>query len=135
MFSLLRKKLKNWPKKVGERCTPYRYRSFASLAESSNSISHPSKDVLEYYTSVLLLKLSSDQGKYIFISLIKPSEHYLHAILFHFAIRIRWANFEREDYKSIKEDNKSIKELYAWSTKGREVIGNCIHNFSLALYT
>ena len=68
-----------------------------------------------YYTSVLPLKLLSDQGKYIFISLFKPSEHDLHASLFHFAIRIRWANFEREDYKN-------IKELYAWSTKGREVI-------------
>ena len=75
------------------------------------------------YTSVLPLKLSSDQEICIFISLFKPSEHDLHAILFHFASRIRWANFEREDYKN-------IKELYAWSTKGREVIGNCILNNS-----
>ena len=59
--------------------------------------------VKAYYTSVLPLKLSSAQGKYIFISLFKPSEHYLNVILFHFAIRIRWANFEREDYKNIKE--------------------------------
>ena len=68
---------------------------------------------------VLPLKLSSDQGKYIFISLFKPSEHDLHAILFYFAIKLRLANFEKEDYKN-------IKKLYACSTKGREVIGNCI---------
>ena len=52
---------------------------------------------------------------HIFISLFKPSEHDLHAISFHFASRIRWANVEREDYKN-------IKELYTWSTQEAELI-------------
>ena len=58
-------------------------------------------------------------GKYNFMSLFTPSEHDLHSVLFHFAIRIRWANFEREDCKN-------IEELYAWSTKEAELIGMCI---------
>ena len=51
----------------------------------------------------------------------KPSERDLHAIPFHFAIRIRLGNFEREVCKI-------IKELYACSTKeAKELIPMCIH--------
>ena len=57
---------------------------------------------------------------HIVTSLFKPSEHDLHAISFHFASRIRWANVEREDYKN-------IKELYTWSTKEAELIRMGIH--------
>ena len=48
--------------------------------------------------------------------------------LFHFAITIRWENFEREDCKN-------IEELYAWSTKEAELIGMCIPKSVILLQT